>query len=667
MNHQLTSHFLIGPAASGKSTLAKQLAATDYYNIVSTDKIRAELFGEESIQGDWQLIETEALNRIKKSLAAAKPVIYDATNTKRPWRMELLNKIRQISPPNCRWMGWYLETSLEICLERNRQRYRQVPPEVIAAMDLSLKQFPPIAAEGFIDAVTLKNGDYSLEEITQKIQTLDRRITNRKNGTKKNIAFHPYSQLLDFDRLLHLISILIENPGFSLTEITETIRQKRGGIYADQKALAADLDFLESNYIISGNNLSQLPEILPKIDIPETDHPEIINHSYSGREEFQRLLTAIRIIFNRPFLPGNHKSHLIALAETVALELESQDKWEARLRKDIENVLKPYQIIDQKPLKNGYFAGTGILGRGELLKVLDILQIQAKSIENPVALEVYKMFEERMIGSKIVEKATYPVRAIAHQPMVDIDLVEDKSALCCQTDKVEEIILNGELVELGKRPGTGRFKGEKEGLFTAWILQILFHNSAWYLALEYEGGEEPEKDGIIKIERLDRLYLSRRYLDKRSLEIQETSLKKMQKLLNNSAGIHLGTNSQQQKQFLSNKKSEKKKVEVTIKLRFNDKMFKFISEGTKRFPKSRMKMSPPNGKPPSKKGLFCLEKSPDSRFPNRLEVTLPRWCLESIDLRTWLAGFGGQVMVVEPEELREEVRSIGEGIVGVYD
>lgn len=167
MNHQLTSHFLIGPAASGKSTLAQQLATTDNYNIVSTDQIRAELFGEESIQGDWQLIETEALNRIKKSLAVGQPVIYDATNTKRPWRMELLNKIRKISPPNFWWMGWYLETSLEICLERNRQRYRQVPPEVITAMHRSLKQFPPIAAEGFIDAVTLKNGDYSIEGIAK--------------------------------------------------------------------------------------------------------------------------------------------------------------------------------------------------------------------------------------------------------------------------------------------------------------------------------------------------------------------------------------------------------------------------------------------------------------------------------------------------------------------
>ena len=79
-----------------------------------------------------------------------------------------------------------------------------------------------------------------------------------------------------------------------------------------------------------------------------------------------------------------------------------------------------------------------------------------------------------------------------------------------------------------------------------------------------------------------------------------------------------------------------------------------------------MKMSPPNGKAPSTTGLFCLEKSPDTRFPNRLEVTLPKWSLDSVDLWKWIVGFGGQVIVEEPPELVKKVREIGEGIVGVY-
>jgi hypothetical protein len=79
-----------------------------------------------------------------------------------------------------------------------------------------------------------------------------------------------------------------------------------------------------------------------------------------------------------------------------------------------------------------------------------------------------------------------------------------------------------------------------------------------------------------------------------------------------------------------------------------------------------MKMSPPNGKTQTTTGLFCLEKSPDSRFPNRLEVTLPKWNLDSIELCKWIVSFGGQVIVEEPPELIEKVRETGEGIVGVY-
>jgi len=661
----LTSHLLIGPAASGKTTLAQTLAAIGNYHIVSTDQIRAQFFGEEIIQGDWRLIEKEALNRIEKSLAAGQPVIYDATNTKRPWRMDLLAKIRQISPPNTQWMGWYLQTPREICLERNAGRSRQVPPEAIEKMFPPLEQFPPIPAEGFVDVVTLKNGEYYLPEIKAKIDNLHRTITNRKNGTPKNLSHHPYSQLLDCDRLLHLISILSQNPGLSLTEITETIRRSRGAIYADQKALAQDLNFLENNYIISQNHLSQLPEKLPPINLPKTEHPNIINHPYSGAEQFQRLLTTIRIILNHPFLPDSNKTNLAGLAAAIKAELKVEDKKQAKLRKDIENILKPYNLIPKIPLKKGYFAGTAILERRELLEVLDILQAQAKSIEDPIALDVFKKFESRMLGSKIIEEAAYPVRAIAHQSMVDFDLVEDSSALCHKTKEIEQIILNRELIKLGRRRNTGRFKGDKEGNFNAWPLQIIFHNLAWYVALEYQS-KTKEEDGLIKIERLDRLYLICRHLGERSLEEQKASLKKMEKLLNNSVGIHLGTNSLEQKQFLSHKTRERQKVEITIKLRFNDDMFKFISEGTKRFPKNRMKMSPPNGKTPSTTGLFCLEKSPDSRFPNRLEVTLPKWSLDSVDLWKWIVGFGGQVIVEEPPELVKKVREIGEGIVGVY-
>ena len=43
---------LVGPAGSGKSTVAKEMLSKDNFVIVSSDSVREELFGDESIQGD---------------------------------------------------------------------------------------------------------------------------------------------------------------------------------------------------------------------------------------------------------------------------------------------------------------------------------------------------------------------------------------------------------------------------------------------------------------------------------------------------------------------------------------------------------------------------------------------------------------------------------------
>ena len=88
------NHILIGVPSSGKSTFAQHLAQLDpRYCIVSTDDVRRDLFGDESIQGDWKQIEIEVLNQIKNAIASGQLIIYDATNVKRAWRLNFLQKI----------------------------------------------------------------------------------------------------------------------------------------------------------------------------------------------------------------------------------------------------------------------------------------------------------------------------------------------------------------------------------------------------------------------------------------------------------------------------------------------------------------------------------------------------------------------------------------------
>jgi predicted kinase len=163
-------HILIGCPSSGKSSLAATIQENyPDYQIVSTDKIREQLFGDETIQGNWSEIEPEVFRQIQDHITAGYPVIYDATNAKRPRRMRLLQHLSQYQGVN--WLGWYFTTPLGTCLQWNQNRERQVPEEVIKRMSASLKKFPPITAEGFATVYSLhpKGKSSLIEQFSNKL------------------------------------------------------------------------------------------------------------------------------------------------------------------------------------------------------------------------------------------------------------------------------------------------------------------------------------------------------------------------------------------------------------------------------------------------------------------------------------------------------------------
>ena len=144
----LFSHILIGCPASGKSTLARRLLEYDSsYCLVSTDHIREQLFGCRSIQRDWHLVQEEVDHQINLSLQSGHSIVYDATNVKREWRLELLNKFK----PNysALWYAWHIETPLEVCLFRNEERLYKVPDDALQSYYQTLQQSPPLKEEGF--------------------------------------------------------------------------------------------------------------------------------------------------------------------------------------------------------------------------------------------------------------------------------------------------------------------------------------------------------------------------------------------------------------------------------------------------------------------------------------------------------------------------------------
>ena len=161
-------HMIIGVPGSGKSTFAAKLAKLGNYRIVSTDAIREELYGDATIQGDWAKIEAKVISEIVTVIIEDNCVVYDATNAKRGWRLDLLQKLNLAVSSPILWIGWYLKTPLAICKHWNRQRTRQVPEVVIEAMYKSLQDFPPIVAEGFavIKEVDITSLQFQFQQIS---------------------------------------------------------------------------------------------------------------------------------------------------------------------------------------------------------------------------------------------------------------------------------------------------------------------------------------------------------------------------------------------------------------------------------------------------------------------------------------------------------------------
>lgn len=139
---------LIGLPGSGKSTVASKIvAAYPQSHWISTDAIRARLFGSEEIQGQWLLVWRQVRWQFQQAVKCSPMAIYDATNAVRRYRTDAIALARETGFAHI--IGLWLDTPVSLCLERNQKRDRTVPEEVIFKMHTSLLNTPPMAQEGF--------------------------------------------------------------------------------------------------------------------------------------------------------------------------------------------------------------------------------------------------------------------------------------------------------------------------------------------------------------------------------------------------------------------------------------------------------------------------------------------------------------------------------------
>lgn len=135
---------MVGLPASGKSTEAAYMAEKLGADVYNADKIREELYGDASIQGDNKEVFHLLYERAKDDVSIGRPVILDNTNITVKDRKLAMNVFRNY---DVRFEAVYMETDIEECKRRNAERERVVPEWVIDRMAKKLEE--PKLKEGF--------------------------------------------------------------------------------------------------------------------------------------------------------------------------------------------------------------------------------------------------------------------------------------------------------------------------------------------------------------------------------------------------------------------------------------------------------------------------------------------------------------------------------------
>jgi predicted kinase len=152
---------MVGLSASGKSTIAVQIAKDEDCIIISTDKIRGEICDNGVID---QTKNEEVFKifhaRIKDNLLNGINVIADATNINMKSRRCLLENVKKI---DCNKIAYIIPKSVDRCIEDNIYKKYPVPHHVIQKQMMNFQI--PFIEEGFDKIVIHKFEDSYINDV----------------------------------------------------------------------------------------------------------------------------------------------------------------------------------------------------------------------------------------------------------------------------------------------------------------------------------------------------------------------------------------------------------------------------------------------------------------------------------------------------------------------
>ncbi len=724
MKAPVRCHLLIGPPASGKTTLAHQLAplltepGAPPALVLSTDRIRAEVFGDAAVQGPWKEIREWLLEELRQEVRAGRPVILDATHARRPWRLAFTQALELPAPVE--WIGWWLQTPPAQCLAWNQTRRRKVPEPVIREMAaaLSHKTFGPSRAEGFAVVVGLDPSKDSVDTsfLQAQLDALDKRIRNAVNkelGKKNGKELHAYSRLLDLERLLYLIRLLSCFPELEATdeatrEQLEAIvsplpegclaeraavylrswNQIQGGFgecYADPAAIQGDLHLLEANGFLRAKESSR-SAIEPGPFQAKPSDP--VNGGYPAHGDlpiFQRVFTLLRHILLEPFDaqteeeppvknssgPKSQKlpTHLIQqLAEIPGSYMPGEQD---TLQQDVRHLLTPYGFRKQNDnVRHGYAIGNAVLSGPQLLEVYGWLRETSERLADPSHQQLLESLRRRLNWGGLLEEADLrvPLRAVVNRSIVHPrtgSLAADSNG-----SRIDTAIVEHRRVQLERIQRASSHPNSPDGVLTIWPLQVLFHNIAWYLA--YEEWHPGQEHGLIRTERLDRLQWIREDGSfRRDEDDHHQALHRLGRLLQVCGGIFFGEDLVAQLDLASPSPArQRRQLNNTLRFSCQEASFAFIREASQKFPARQIRYSKPITANAGWKvdKLHCLHPNPaGDTHPFPVEIDLPIWTLEQDrDLQAWLFRFGASIRVEKPTYLRDLHLEISRGVLNSY-